>query len=140
MKMLIAVDGSPYTKRTLAYLAAHDEWFGNRHRYTVIHAVLEVPHRAAAFVGSEAVRKFHEEDAEAVFKPIRSFFQHQGIEANFVFVVGHAADRIAQYAEEGKFDLLVMGSRGHGELMNLVLGSVATKVLARCSTPVLLVR
>jgi nucleotide-binding universal stress UspA family protein len=140
MKMLIAVDGSPYTKRTLAYLAAHDEWFGNRHEYTVIHAVLEVPHRAAAFVGSEAVRKFHEEDAEAVFKPIRAFFQQQGIEANFVFVVGHAADRIAQYAEEGKFDLLVMGSRGHGELMNLVLGSVATKVLARCSTPVLLVR
>ena len=140
MKMLIAVDGSPYTKRTLAYLAAHDEWFGNRHQYTVIHAVLEVPHRAAAFVGSEAVRKFHEEDAEAVFKPIRSFLQQQGIEANFVFVVGPAADRIARYAEEGKFDVLVMGSRGHGELMNLVLGSVATKVLARCSTPVLLVR
>ena len=140
MKMLIAVDGSPYTKRTLAYLAAHDEWFGNRHQYTVIHAVLEVPHRAAAFVGSEAVRKFHEEDAEAVFKPIRAFFQQQGIEANFVFVVGHPADQIARFAEDGKFDLLVMGSRGHGELMNLVLGSVATQVLARCSTPVLLVR
>ena len=140
MKILIAVDGSPYTKRTLAYLAAHDEWLGNPHQYTVIHAVLEVPHRAAAFVGSEAVRKFHEEDAEAVFKPIRAFFQQQGIEANFVFVVGHPADQIARFAEDGKFDLLVMGSRGHGELMNLVLGSVATQVLARCSTPVLLVR
>ena len=140
MKILVAVDGSPFTKRMLAYLAAHDEWLGNRHQYTVIHAVLEVPHRAAAFVGSEAVRKFHEEDAEAVFKPIRAFFQQQGIEANFVFVVGHPADQIARFAEDGKFDLLVMGSRGHGELMNLVLGSVATQVLARCSTPVLLVR
>ncbi len=28
----------------------------------------------------------------------------------------------------------------HDDLVNLVLGSVATKVLAKCSTPVLLVR
>ena len=33
-----------------------------------------------------------------------------------------------------------MGSHGHGTLANLVLGSVATKVMALCSTPVLLVR
>jgi nucleotide-binding universal stress UspA family protein len=43
-------------------------------------------------------------------------------------------------ADKGKFDLLMMGSHGHGTLTNLVMGSVATKVLARCSTPVLLVR
>jgi hypothetical protein len=33
-----------------------------------------------------------------------------------------------------------MGSHGHGTLTNLVMGSVATKVLAHCKTPVLLVR
>jgi nucleotide-binding universal stress UspA family protein len=33
-----------------------------------------------------------------------------------------------------------MGSHGHGSLSNLVLGSVATKVLAQCGTPVLLIR
>ena len=31
MKILAAVDGSPYTKRMLAYLAAHDEWLGAQH-------------------------------------------------------------------------------------------------------------
>ena len=30
MKILVAVDGSKYTKRMLAYLAAHDEWFGRK--------------------------------------------------------------------------------------------------------------
>ena len=140
MKILIAADGSPYTKRMLAYLAAHEELLGPKHEYTVVHSVLAVPHRAAAFVGTDAVRKFYEEDAEAVFKPIRAFFDQQGIQATFVHTVSHAAESIAKLAADGRFDLLVMGSHGHGELANLVLGSVVTKVLAKCSTPVLLIR
>jgi hypothetical protein len=32
MKILVAADGSAYTKRVLAYLAAHDEWLGPAHR------------------------------------------------------------------------------------------------------------
>jgi nucleotide-binding universal stress UspA family protein len=140
MKILIAVDGSDYTKRMLAYLAAHDELFGAKHAYTVVHSVLAVPHRAAAFVGADVVRKFYEEDAEAVFRPIRAFFEQQGITARYVHTVGHAGASIAALAEEERFDLLVMGSHGHGELANLVLGSVVTKVLAKCKTPVLLIR
>jgi len=140
MKILIAADGSDYTKRMLAYIAAHDEWLGAQHSYTVFHGVLAVPHRAAAFVGQDVVREFYESDAEMVFRPIRAFFAQQGIEAKFVHTVGHVADAIADLANEGKFDLVVMGSRGHGDLANLVLGSVATRVLAKCSVPVLLIR
>lgn len=140
MKILIAVDGSEYTKRMLAYLAAHDEWPGAQNDFTVVHALPAVPHRAAAFVGIETVRKFYEEDAEVVFRPIRAFMQQQGIDAKFVHTVGNPADSIVSLADEGKFDLLIMGSRGHGEIVNLVLGSVAAKVAARCATPVLLVR
>jgi len=54
--------------------------------------------------------------------------------------VGHAAEVIAQEAVSGKFDLLIMGSHGQGQMAGIVLGSVATKVLAKCSTPVLLIR
>jgi nucleotide-binding universal stress UspA family protein len=35
---------------------------------------------------------------------------------------------------------VMMGTHGHGPLGNLVMGSVATKVLASCEVPVLLVR
>ena len=140
MKILIAADGSDYTKRMLAYIAAHEEWLGGRHEYTVLTAVLAVPSRAASFVGSAAVTQFHEDDAEAVFGPVRAFFQQHGIEAKFVYAVGHAAEVIATHAENGRFDLLIMGSRGHSEIVNLVLGSVVTKVLARTSTPLLLIR
>lgn len=140
MKILVAADGSPYTKRMLAYLAAHDEWLGPKHEYTVFHGVLAVPHRAAAFVDRQVVKGYYDAEAQAVFKPIRAFFQKQGIEAAFVHKVGHPADMIAKLADEGHFDLVIMGSHGHGVLANMVLGSVATKVLAQCATPVLLVR
>jgi len=140
MKILIAVDGSDYTKRMLAYLAAHDDLLGPKHDYTVVHSVLAVPHRAAAFVGTDVVQEYYDSDAETVFRPIRAFFAQQGIEAKFVHTVGHVAESIAELAEEGKFDLVVMGSRGNSDVVNLVLGSVTTKVLAKCSVPVLLIR
>lgn len=140
MKILVAVDGSPYTKRMLAYLAAHDEWLGAHHDYTVVHAVGPVPPRAAAVLDKATLKRHYDEEAEAVFKPIRAFFTKQGLNAGFVSKAGAPADVIGGVAAKGAFDLLVMGSHGHGNIANLVLGSVATKVLARCDTPVLLIR
>jgi nucleotide-binding universal stress UspA family protein len=140
MKILLAVDGSDYTKRMLSYLAAHKDGLGAGHTYTVLYAVLPVPHRAAAFAGPELVHGYYEDDARLVLEPTRAFLSEHGIEASFVHKVGHPADEIAAYAETGEFDLLIMGSHGAGALKNLVLGSVATKVLAQCTVPVLLVR
>lgn len=140
MKILVAADGSSFTKRMLAYLAAHDEWLGPQHQYTVLTAVPAVPPRAAAVLEKEVLKGYYDDTAEKVFKPIRAFLGKQGIKAEYSGKVGHAAELIAEVAKKGKFDLVVMGSHGHGTLKNLVLGSVATKVLANCETPVLLVR
>jgi nucleotide-binding universal stress UspA family protein len=140
MKTLLAVDGSDYTKRMLSYLATHKDFLGTAQACTVLYVVLPVPHRAAAFAGPEMVHGYYEDDARVVLEPIQAFMREQGIEATFVHKVGHPADEIASYAEAGNFDLVVMGSHGVGALKNLVLGSVATKVLARCTVPVLLVR
>jgi nucleotide-binding universal stress UspA family protein len=140
MKILVAADGSVYTKRMLAYIAAHDEWLGSRHQYTVIHCVSPLPHRAAAFVDLALVREYYKDDAEAVLGPIRAFFAMQGIHAALVHRIGAPAVNIAKLAQRGKFDLLIIGSQGHGALRGLVLGSVATGVLSLCSTPVLVIR
>jgi nucleotide-binding universal stress UspA family protein len=140
MKILVAADGSKYTKRMLAYLAAHDEWLGAHHQYTVFTGVIEVPQGARAFVDKQMVKGYYEAEAEAVFKPIRAFLKKQGLQATFVYKTGHPAEQITKMADDGKFDMIVMGSHGHGLFGNLVLGSVVTKVLAKCSTPVLLIR
>jgi nucleotide-binding universal stress UspA family protein len=140
MKILAAVDGSPYTKRMLAYLAVHDEWLGAQHEYTLITAVNALPPRAVSALDKTTVKGFYDETAEKVFKPLRSFFEKQRIKASFVSKVGPAAEVIAETARKGGYDLVIMGSHGHGTLANLVMGSVATKVLANCGTPVLLIR
>ncbi len=140
MKILVAVDGSRHTKRMLAYLAAHEEWFGSQHGYTVLTVVPPVPGRAAAALTADVLKTYYEAEGERVLKSIRAFLGKQGVTAEFVKKTGVAADTIAAVAESGKFDLLVMGSHGHGAVGNLVMGSVATKVMAKCSTPVLLIR
>jgi nucleotide-binding universal stress UspA family protein len=140
MKILAAVDGSPFTKRMLAYLAAHDEWLGPQHQYTLLHAVPPVPPRAAAALDKETLKAYYEDEGEKVFKPIRTFFSKQGLTAQYLVKVGPAGDSIAGMADKGRFDLVVLGSHGHGTLTNLVLGSVATKVMARCKVPVLVIR
>lgn len=140
MKILVAVDGSPFTKRMLAYLAAHDEWLGSHHAYSVLTVVPPVPQRAAAVLDKQTLASYYRDEADKVFKPIRAFFAKQGIAADFVAKQGPAGDTIAAMADKGKYDLLVLGSHGHGVLGNLVLGSVATKVVASCGVPVLLIR
>ncbi len=140
MKILAAVDGSAYTKRMLAYLAAHDEWLGDHHAYTLLTVVPALPLRAAAAIDKATLQAWHDESAEKVFKPLRTFFKKQGLNATFVARVGSPAEVIASTAAQGGHDLLLLGSHGHGALVNLVTGSVATRVLALCKTPVLLIR
>lgn len=140
MKILVAVDGSSYTKRMLAYLVAHDEWLGGAHAYTALTVTPLVPPRAAAVLDREVLRGYYHDEAEKVFKPIRQFFDKQGVKATYVAKTGQAADAIVALADKGKFDLVIMGSHGHGAVINLVMGSVVTKVVAQCRVPILLIR
>lgn len=139
MKILLAIDGSPYTKKMLAYLATHD-WFTQGNEFTVFTAQAALPPRARAAVGKEIVEQYYSGEAEKVLAPVAKFLLRHGIDAKSSWKIGPAGESIANFADSGKFDLVVMGSHGHGTLANLVMGSVATQVLAHCRVPVLLVR
>ena len=51
----------------------------------------------------------------------------------------HVAETIANAANKG-FDFIVMGSKGRAGIMDLLIGSVAQRVLATCKKPVLLIK
>lgn len=140
MKILLAVDGSPFTKRMLAWLATHEEWLNAPHEFTVLTVVPSIPPHAASMFSAEQLKSYYDDTAEATFKPIRKFTAKHDLATNYVAKVGHAAEVIAKLADKGKHDMIMMGSHGHGNLLNLITGSVATQVLARSKLPVLLVR
>jgi nucleotide-binding universal stress UspA family protein len=55
-------------------------------------------------------------------------------------LVGHIGQTIARRADELGCDGIVMGTSGRGALGNLLLGSVATKVIHHAKVPVTLVK
>ena len=140
MKILLAVDGSAFTKKMLAYVTTHLDLFSGDIEYTALTVQGALPPRARAAVGREVVDAYYAEESAKVLDPVVKFLTRHNLKVKTVSKVGPAGETIAKIADAGKYDMVVMGSRGHGALGSLVMGSVATKVLASCGTPVLLVR
>lgn len=139
-KILIAADGSPYTTKALEYLIEHRAQFGQSPVIELIHVRHPLPSRAASALGRETVQKYHEDETRKALVPARRMLDKAGFSYTVVQRVGDAAEQISAHAQKGKFTLLVMGSHGHGALATMALGSTVSKVLARCSTPMLILR
>jgi nucleotide-binding universal stress UspA family protein len=63
-----------------------------------------------------------------------------GIEASSRLLSGNAADEIVAYADSQDADLIVIGSRGHGTVASILLGSVSRRVLSESRRPVAVIR
>ena len=86
------------------------------------------------------VEQYYAEQGEKVLAPVSKYLERHKVAFTPQIKVGAAGETIAKVATEGAFDLIVMGTQGHGALGKLVMGSVSTQVLASCQVPVLLVR
>ena len=140
MKILLPVDGSKYTKRMLSYIAAHDELLGKGHEYVLFTSVPLLTSRAAEFFTRRALDDYYKDEAERVLRAPRTFAEKQGWKVRSAHGAGHAAEAIANLARKERPDLIIMGSHGYAALVNVVLGSVANGVLARCKVPTLFIR
>jgi nucleotide-binding universal stress UspA family protein len=140
MKILLAVDGSEFTKRMLAYLAAHDELRSGKNALTLLTVLEPVSPQVVHLMDRDVLKRHYDEQADAVLRPITAFAAQKGWSVESKYRVGYPAQTIAKEATDGKFDLLVMGSHGHGAFGALLMGSVVSNVMARCKTPLLIVR
>jgi nucleotide-binding universal stress UspA family protein len=140
MKILLAVDGSPFTKRMLGFLAAHPEFLEGNHQFTALTVVPPLWPRAHSQMAKEAVRDYYAACAADVLDPIKAFARQKGWTLAAVSQVGDPAEEIARCAEAERPDLIVMGSHGHSPVVGVALGSVVNKVLARSRVPLLIIR
>lgn len=139
MKILLAVDGSDFTRKIVDYVGSRP-LFDARHDYTLFNAQSPLPPHATSAIGSAAMRDYHQEEAQKVLAPALARLRAQGFQAASEWRTGAAGDAIARRASDGGYDLIVMGCHGHGALGRLIAGSVTMQVLAHCTVPVLLVR
>ena len=84
--------------------------------------------------------RYYREQGAAVVGEVNGALRDAGLHANVHVEPGDAAATIVKVADRCDCIRIVMGSRGLGSIGNLVLGSVAYKVLQLAPIPVTLVR
>jgi nucleotide-binding universal stress UspA family protein len=140
MKMVLAADGSAFTKKALAFLV-NQEGLCADCELTVLNVQAPVPPRVKTLAGAGVVADYHRAEARKVLEPIERFLaRHEGITFKTTWVVGHAPDEIAGLAQKEKAAMIVMGTHGHGAVGRALMGSVAQKVVTQAKVPVLLVK
>ena len=140
MKILLAADGSAYTKKALAFLVTHEALAGDDAEVVVLNVQPPVPPRVKAMVGAAAVNDYHNDEAQKVLAPIERFLKRHDIPFVARWTLGQPAAEVLKAAKREKAQLLVMGTHGHGLLGRALMGSVAQNVLTGSDIPVLLVK
>jgi len=141
MKILAAVDGSAHSLAAVAALLDRLPWFRDSSRVTLVHVHPPIPYKAAAaWAGKDVVARYYDDESEAALAGARGLFDARAVAYAVEKRGGEPGAEIAGLASSGGFDLVVMGTHGHTALANLVMGSVATKVLAHSKVPVLFMK
>ncbi|MEO8485515.1 MAG: universal stress protein [Betaproteobacteria bacterium] len=141
MKVLIATDGSPFSNSAIEAFVSRFAWFRQAPSIELVHVHPTVPYgRAAAWAGKETVERYYAEESDAALKPAGDLLAARGVAFHPVKLVGEPGHEIVRHAETAGCDLIVMGTHGQTAMANLVMGSVATKVIAASKVPVLLLK
>jgi nucleotide-binding universal stress UspA family protein len=140
MKVLLAADGSKYTKKALAFLVNHESLMNSTDELFVLNVQLQVPGRVKSLLGSAKVAAYHREEGDKVLNPIKKFLDKHALIYRCASVVGRPVEEILKAAAKQKSHLLVMGTHGHGLFGRALMGSIAQRVVTDCDLPVLLVK
>jgi nucleotide-binding universal stress UspA family protein len=134
--LLVAIDHSEISERVLgaarelASLSGGEVWVVHLREREVI--------PRAGLVASEPADEARAAVDAAVDELAKAGITAHGEVRNTIF--GHAAGEIVDDAREHDVGVIVMGSRGRGDLAGLVLGSTAHKVIHLADRPVLVIR
>jgi nucleotide-binding universal stress UspA family protein len=135
--ILVAVDGSPDADAALVHATALAR--DQRARLTLVSAIPQLPATALLASGaapprSEVVKHYSE------MLRMAADALPEDVSVTTLLVEGPPARALVERARSGAFDLIVMGSHGHGRLHQSILGCVSQKVLHASPIPVLLIR
>ena len=141
MKFLVAVDGSKSSLSATRYAAKLASAVrGNNHV-----TLLSVHDDSAlklfkGYVPKGVIGDYLRELSEKDLAPSQKALDKAGIAHDMAIRFGDIAEQILEEIKSSGCDIIVLGSKGRGAFKNLLVGSVAQKVAAGASIPVMLVR
>ncbi|HVC11002.1 MAG TPA: universal stress protein [Burkholderiales bacterium] len=142
MKILLAVDGSKYSLDAVKCVIEHADWYREKPEVELVTVHLPVPKLPGmgSVVGRGQIKRYYEEEGAQALAKARKLLDGAGIGYSARVLIGAPAETIVAHAEAARCDLIYIGNRGMTAAGNLLLGSVAAKVLHVSTVPVLLVR
>ena len=137
---MVAFDSSANAQRALAFAKTYAMRIGDVH-INVLHVADDpwIYGEIAVYVQREKMERILLEAGAAMLGAPAAELLAAGIEHSTETLIGDPATTIARRAAELGCTSIVMGTRGMNALMNLVLGSVAMKVLHATELPVTLI-
>jgi nucleotide-binding universal stress UspA family protein len=137
-RVLAAVDGSDPSLKAVRMAAEIARRFGAK--LTIVHVVprLLLPPDVYGLTIA-TVEKEHRTYAEGVLDGALKAVEGPGLEASTTVLLGPPAECIAEEAEAPDVGMVVVGSRGHGAVARMFLGSVSHRLVHISSKPVLVV-
>jgi len=151
-KILVAVDGSDYSKRAMGYAVELAEKFGSTitliHVYSTVIPMIPVADALTSPTvtapASAAVAAKIAEDAkklgDRILEDAERVVKERGIPVEMVLKEGDVVKEIVAEAQKGGFNLIVIGHRGMSRLSELFLGSVSEGVGHKAPCPVMIVK
>ena len=138
--LLVAIDGSASATNALAYairLASKSEDL-QLHVITVFPKAV-VYGEIEVFYSPDEMRKLQHKQGEEILKPAIQALDDARVPYTTEIVNGDIPRTIVDKATALGCDGIIMGTRGTGPVANLMMGSVATKVVHLTKLPVTLV-
>jgi nucleotide-binding universal stress UspA family protein len=142
MNILLAVDGSKNSLDAVASVIRHADWYAKPPTVNLLYVHLPVPKIGSIAGGPSrsSLERYYREEGEECLAKAKKLLDKSGLPYKESILVGQIAETICKQADALGCDLICMGTRGLGAAANLVVGSVATKVLHAAKVPVLLVK
>ncbi|MEW6314058.1 MAG: universal stress protein [Pseudomonadota bacterium] len=141
LRMLVLTDGSEGANHAVRHAMAQIPLYREPVEIHLLNVQLPIASgNVRKFFSHEELNSYYQDEGLAALAGARKLLDAAGVPYHYHVGVGDIAETVARYAAEKQCGQVVMGTRGMGGLANVLLGSVAAKVIHAVSVPVVLVK
>ena len=138
-KILIPCDGSDNGLRVVRYAASLAIRLSDV-QLELLNVQEPLPQKVHAALSEQEIARWQAGESNRILQPAMQILDVEEVQYQVRSRVGSPANEIARHVHETQCDAIIMGTRGLGPVANLMIGSVANKVIHLVEIPVTLIK